>query len=416
MKTLRPSLVVLHRWFGLAAALFLFIAGATGAVISWDHELDGWLNPQLFHGAAGNGPQRSGLALADQVEAADPRVLVNYVVLQQEPGATALLSVEGRIDPASGKPFEPGYNQVAIDPVSGLEQGRRQWGQISLSRENLLPFLYKLHYSMHIPDGWGIEFGIWLMGLIAMVWVVDCFIALWLSFPSWRSWRKSFVFRWRDGGHKLNFDLHRSGGVWIWALLLLLAVTSVGMNLGDEVLRPLIRQVSTLTPTPFESRTPGAPAARVAPRYTRAQALLVARAEAARRGWPTPAGAIFYAPDYRLYGIGFFAPGHDHGDAGLGNTWLYVDALTGQLAGATVPGSGSAGDLFLQAQFPLHSGRILGLAGRIMISGMGALVAMLSLTGLIIWLKKRRARRRQLKPGVLREDEKIPLMHVKTTI
>jgi uncharacterized iron-regulated membrane protein len=27
-------------------AAFLFVSGLTGAVISWDHELDEWLNPQ----------------------------------------------------------------------------------------------------------------------------------------------------------------------------------------------------------------------------------------------------------------------------------------------------------------------------------------------------------------------------------
>jgi uncharacterized iron-regulated membrane protein len=46
-------MVMLHRWFGLAAALFLFVSGLTGAVISWDHELDAWLNPQLFQAASG---------------------------------------------------------------------------------------------------------------------------------------------------------------------------------------------------------------------------------------------------------------------------------------------------------------------------------------------------------------------------
>ncbi|NTV75141.1 MAG: PepSY domain-containing protein, partial [Holophaga sp.] len=37
---LRRLFVKLHRWFGLGAAAFLFLAGITGAVISWDHELD----------------------------------------------------------------------------------------------------------------------------------------------------------------------------------------------------------------------------------------------------------------------------------------------------------------------------------------------------------------------------------------
>lgn len=394
MMALRPLFVLLHRWFGLAVAIFLFIAGATGAVISWDHELDAWLNPQLFHARShgGDQPVLSGLALADQVEAADARVRVTYMTTATEAGHAAQMSVEPRIDAATGKPYQLGFNQVAVDPATGLVQGKRQWGEVSLSRENLLPFLYKLHYSMHIPDGWGVELGIWFMGLIGIVWVVDCFIALWLSFPHWRSWRKSFAFRWAQGGHKLNFDLHRSGGVWVWLLLLALAVTSVSMNLGNQVVRPLLAQVSTLRPDVFVSRTPQPPERPVEATLSRAQVVALARAEAARRGWSEPAGGVFYASAYGVYGVGFFAAGNDHGDGGLGNSWLYFDGRDGQLAGDQVPGTGSAGDIFLQAQFPLHSGRIIGLPGRILISLMGVLVAMLSVTGVVIWVKKRRAR------------------------
>ncbi len=45
---MRSWLVRLHRWFGLAIALFLFVAGLTGAVIAWDHELDAALNPVVL--------------------------------------------------------------------------------------------------------------------------------------------------------------------------------------------------------------------------------------------------------------------------------------------------------------------------------------------------------------------------------
>jgi uncharacterized iron-regulated membrane protein len=46
----------------------------------------------------------------------------------------------------------------------------------------------------------------------------------------------------------------------------------------------------------------------------------------------------------------------------------------------------------MQAQFPLRSGRILGLPGRILQSAMGLVVAALSVTGVVIWHRKRRAR------------------------
>ena len=390
-------LVRLHRWFGLFMAVFLFIAGLTGAIISWDRELDEWLNPQLFKAQSGTVAadlQQAPLDLARRIEASDPRIVVTSLPLSIEPGHTLNLGVRPRVDARTGLAVEPGFNQMSIDPVSGAVQGRRQWGAVSLARENLLPFLYKLHYSMHIPDGFGLELGMLLMGVVGIVWVLDCFIALWISFPSAANWRKSFVFRWRQGGHKLNFDLHRSGSVWVWSLLLLLAITSVSMNLGDEIVRPLVNSISPLTRSVFDERSPTPRDRPIAAWQTREQILAAARAEAARRGWNAPAGTIYYFGNYGIYGVGFFEPGHEHADGSLGNPWLYFDSTSGQLVSANVPGAGSAGDLFIDLQFPLHSGRILGLPGRILISALGLVVEMVSVTGVVIWARKRKARQR----------------------
>ena len=206
----------------------------------------------------------------------------------------------------------------------------------------------------------------------------------------------ALIFRWRQSGGRLNFDLHRSGGIWIWGFLLILSVTAVSMNLNLQVTRPLVSLFSTLTPSPFAMREPNPPELPIEPKVDRARIVQLASAEAERRGWSAPPGGIFYYPDFGIYGVTFYEPGNDYGDMGLGNPSLYFQGRDGSPAGDNVPGSGSAGDIFMQAQFPLHSGRILGLPGRIFISAMGLLVAMLSVTGVIIWQKKRWARIRTL--------------------
>ena len=397
---MRPLLVTLHRWLGLATAAFLFVAGATGAVISWDHELDAWLNPQLYEARSTSGTPLAPLELARRVEAADPRVRVSFMPLSIEPGHAFVASVQPRVDPATGKLFEPGYNQVALDPVTGEVQGRREWGKVSLTRENLLPFLYKLHYSLHIPDGFGVELGILFMGIVAIVWVIDTLVALWISFPNWRAWRRSFAFRLRVGGHKLTFDLHRSGGMWVYGLVLMLAITSVGMNLGNQVMRPVVSWFSTLTPSPFASRTPAPPDQPIVPTVSIPQVIEQARAEAQRRGWQDPAGGVFVSGDFGIVGVGFYEGGNSHGDGGLGNPWLYYDARSGAYAGDSVPGTGTAGDIFMQSLFPLHSGRILGVTGRALMSFMGVVIATLSVTGVLIWARKRKARARASAPAL----------------
>ena len=42
---MRSILLYLHRYLGLAMALFLALAGLTGSILAFHHELDEWLNP-----------------------------------------------------------------------------------------------------------------------------------------------------------------------------------------------------------------------------------------------------------------------------------------------------------------------------------------------------------------------------------
>ncbi|HEX6242814.1 MAG TPA: PepSY-associated TM helix domain-containing protein [Polyangiales bacterium] len=385
---MRRILGQLHRWLGLATALFLFVAGLTGAIIAWDHELDAWLNPELFAlpGATAALPSHE---LARRLEQQEPRLRVRYMPLNVEPEHTLLMFVEGRVDPATKRPYELGYDQVAVDPRNGAILGRRRaLSAASLSRAEIIPFLYKLHYTLHLPAVGGFPTGKWLMGLVAIVWFVDGFVALWISFPSWRVWRKSFAFRFRQGAHKLTFDLHRSSGVWAWLLLTVLAFTAISMNLSRELVRPTISLLATLTPTPFDH--PPTPRAGD-PTLTREQVMELARTHAAALGIRAPLGGVLYSGARHLYLAGFYEPGNEHGDWGLGNARLYFDGDTGELVGKLLPGSGTPGDLFMQAQFPLHSGRILGKPGRILISLLGVVVALLSATGLLLWARKRRA-------------------------
>lgn len=395
---MRRILTTLHRVLGLVTAGFLFIAGATGALIAWDHELDGLLNPLFYHSAQPSPPidAQRALALADQVEQQDPRLQVTYLPLSTEPDHTLLLWVEGKLDPKTGRVHELDFNQLALNPVTGETQATREWGSASLSRENILPFLYKLHYTLHLPDIGTFSLGLWFMGLIAIGWAIDSVIALWISFPSRKVWKNSFRFRLRSGATRLNFDLHRSGGVWLWPLLLVLAITAVSMNLGDSVVRPVVSVFSPLTPEPHEGMPILPPDQPHMPGASRADIVARAQRDAAAHGVSEPPGGIYFARQVGFYRIGFFEPQSSHGDGGLGNAYLTYDSKDGHLLGADLPGEGSAGDVFMALQFPLHSGRIAGVAGRVVVTLLGLCVATLSVTGLVIWAqRRRRARARQ---------------------
>lgn len=405
-RSIRSFWVILHRWFGLAMAAFLFMAGLTGAVISWDHELDALLNPHLMF-VESQGPALSGLELAERVEAADPRAVASYIPLAAEAGHALDIFVEGRIDPTTHEPYLLDYNQVFLDPVTGEILGKRMWGAITLDREHLMPFLYAFHYTLCMPEMWGIhEWGVWLMGGVALIWTIDCFIGFYLTLPVrsgpvrgggrqswWQRWKPAWQIKQGASTYRLNLDIHRAFGLWTWVLLFILAISATSLNLYSEVAKPLVNLFSSFTPTPFDLRTPNDHDDPIVPALGWAE--IVARAEAERpaQGWTEPVGAIGYSAEYGVYYVGFFAPGDDHGAAGVGPVWAYFDGMDGRYLSAAVPWTGTAGDLFLQIQFPLHSGRIIGLPGRILISVMGLVVAALSVTGVVVWWKKRSSRR-----------------------
>ncbi|MEZ4323391.1 MAG: PepSY-associated TM helix domain-containing protein [Myxococcota bacterium] len=382
----RARLRLVHRWLGLGTAFFLIVAGLTGALIAWEHELDSRLAPGMYH-AHWEGEPRSPLDLADALEHADPRVVVTYMPLGHEPDEALQLWVQPRTDPSTGAPYVLDYTTAAMDPGTGRVQERRQWGRLSVRPLDLMPMIYKLHYTLHLPWVSGVDAGALLMGIVALVWCFDSLVALIVAFPSRGAWRRSFAFRWQRGGPALLFDLHRSGGVWAWGLVLAMAVTAVSMNLGSQVVEPLVSLVSPIPENPFETRPHGEGTQE--PRLDRAAIVERARELGQARGFGAPPGGLFYSPTQHLYAVGFFAPGDGHGDLSLGNPWVHFDADSGEVLMAEVPGEGSAGERFMQLQFPIHSGRIAGTAGRIAVSVLGLVIAGLATTGVWLWVRRR---------------------------
>ncbi len=381
----RSALVRLHRWVGLATALFLVVAGLTGSVLVFREELDAWANPELFTSPA-EGPALSPEALKQAVEAADPRVTVAALPLTTAAGTAARLFVLPKRDPATARPYVLGFNELFVDPVDGAVLGRRDIAGCC-DRTTIIPFLYRLHFSLHLPGRWGV----WLLGVVSILWLADCFVGAWLTLPRqgpfWSKWRPAWMIKAGTGAYRRNLDLHRAGGLWLWGVLAILALTSIALNLRREVYLPIVAIFSDVTPTPFDrprQRAPGTPlplddiAAR-------------ARAVADARGWPAP-GPMFHSMGTGVIMVRFVGR---EGEPPLGAPRLYLDDVDGRELMTIEPGQGTLGDLALTLPLPLHSGRIAGLPGRILIAVAGIVIAMLGVTGVVIWWKKLQGRRAQ---------------------
>lgn len=357
---------------------FLIIAGLTGSLLAFEPELDAWLNPSLFRVEQVAGPALSPSRIVERIERADPTVAVSSIVLPAAPGESVSLYVGQRPEVEKA----PAYNQVFVDPTDGAVLGHRLRGAARLDRAHLMPFLYTLHYSLLLPGIWGS----WLMGGVALAWMLDCFVGFYLTLPRggpfWTKWRPIWRIKRGAGGYRLNLDLHRASGLWLWPVLFLLALSSVALNLNAEVFRPALSALLPTSPSIWDK-----PAPSVTPpvRIDWDGAVTRARAEARRRGWFDPVSLVYAARDQGFYMVRF---GRKH-QPGFSDSSIFVSGADGRILSAERAGGGKAGDVVADLMFPIHTGQVAGTPGRILICIAGIVVALLSITGITIWWKKR---------------------------
>ncbi len=229
---IRHFFVWLHRWAGLAMAGFLVVEGLTGSLLAFNTELTRLLNPQFFV-APQSGIQPLDLAaLAERAEALFPRAGVSYFARVRED--QVVLRCHGRIDPASGKPYDIGFKYLVLDPYTGNDLGRLTDGWYAQGfLPNVMPFVYDLHLSLAIGPT-----GVWALSAVAIVWTIDCFTGFYLTLPVaiekfLSRWKSAWLIKRRAGFFRLNFDLHRASGLWLWSMLFVFAWSSV--NLVDQM-------------------------------------------------------------------------------------------------------------------------------------------------------------------------------------
>jgi len=391
-----------HRYVGLSMTVFLVVAGLTGSLLAFYHELDELLNPGLFHVS----PPAPGATLLDPFEQREalqrqlpPGLLAHRVMFEQRAGVASLLEASA----APGVEYV-GADEFFLDPYTGRLLGARRWGDVTEGVPNLMPFLYRLHYSLALGD-----VGVTLFGVVALLWTLDCFVGGYLTLPSSRpqgrrgvkvwltQWKPAWLVR---GGQlfSLVFTWHRASGLWLWAILLVFAWSGVGLNLR-EVYNPVM--VAAFGPQErASSRLPKHDAPSLDPAldwrdaHRRGRALMAEQArqrgfevfEERRLVYQPEAGAFRYQVRSSL----------DVSDRYAGTT-LWLSAQDGRLLEFEAPTGENAGRTLTTWIYQLHFGAVgaLGLPYRVFVCLLGLAVAVLSVTGVWVWWVKRAKRVKQ---------------------
>lgn len=391
---MRAAMLLVHRYVGLLLALFLVIAGITGSLLAWNEELAAAISPQLFRVTAPPAAARiDPVLLHARVAARYPDALAARLPLEFSDGRSVLFAL---------RPLAKGQklanDQVFVDPYTGQTLGQRRWGDIAQGMKNLMPFIYRLHYSLAL-DGIGTV----LFGIMALLWTLDCFAGAWLTLPNkpangeparrWPArWWQAWKFR-SGSAYKISFNLHRAGGLWTWAMLFVLAWSSVAFNLPqvyDPAMKAVFAHQRGLETIPKLARPKLAPALSWEQALPTARRLMMEQAQAG--GFIVVAEkALLYDPQRAIYRYDVRSS-HDIRHKG-GHTRLVMNADTGALLGLWLPTGAAAGDTLSTWLATLHMAAIWGWPLQLLVCLMGLAVTALSVTGVHVWLRKRRAGR-----------------------
>jgi uncharacterized iron-regulated membrane protein len=391
----RRLFVWLHRWTGLTTAAFLVVTALTGSLLAFNSELERLISPQLYGTSRPSVVPLDLATLAERAELLVHEAAVSHIGYA-EPDQV-LVTVRPRNDPSTGAPYSLGFDQLFLDPWTGEELGRRMRGDISQGLINLMPFIYKLHWTLALDMP-----GMWVLGIVALVWTLDCFVGAYLTMPVssagfWPRWQPAWLVKHRAGFFRLNFDLHRAGGLWLWTLLFVFAWSSVMFNL-----RPVYEWTTRAvfdyqSPRDIFMSLPQHPNEHPRLDWHAAQTVgerLMAE-QAASRGFEVrqPLG-LAYSPKLGAYHYEVRSSRDIFERAPKGgSTSVLFDGDTGAFTTLLVPTGEHSGNTVESWLYALHMARVFRVPYQILVCVLGFVVTMLSATGIYIWWRKRRARK-----------------------
>ena len=392
---MRGFFVWLHRWVGLATAGFLILVGLTGSLLAFNIELERVFAPKLFAQPRPGSAPLDLATLAERAQAQLPQARVTSVTYAEPDQVSVGFEPRDAKDRGAAPDF--GFDEFYLEPWTGAELGRRKRGDLSQGLINLMPFIYDLHWRLALGD-----LGQWILGILALAWTVDCFVGVYLTLPPsskdfWRRWKPAWLIKRNASAYRLNFDLHRAGGLWFWTLLFVFAWSSVMMDIRpayEWVMRRLFDyQDSPVTTLILEAQAP-AHDPRLGWREALATGERLAASESVRRNFVAgPPLSLAYFPQANLY-LYEFRGSRDLFDRSPkgGSTSVAFGGDSGELMELSQPTGEHVGNTIESWLYALHMARVFGMPYRLLVCVLGLVIAMLSVTGVYIWWKNGAAR------------------------
>lgn len=343
----------LHLIIGLCSAIILLVLSLSGAVIAFEPELNRLMHPELTKVAV-TGPRLSWDVVKQRVEQQAPGWKLSRFYFPDAPSDSTYVRLR------SARAHH--IRQIYVNQYTGQILGSTEDGP------NLLIRIHDLHVNFLTgtiaghPGNIAVMTGTWSLLILSITGLV-----LW--FP-----RKVFRFHWRSPGPRLNRDLHMSLGFWSSAAMFAFALTGVGLHYQTGKLLDLLNQPSNATFRPGHG--------------TSIEAML----QTARETLPGAEIPRLLLPEKPGDPV-FLYMRFPEDKTPAGRSFVTLNAGTGDVLSAgssrTAPVLESA---LVQYTREIHTGTLFGAPTRILAAILALCLALLTLTGPLIWINKQRAK------------------------
>jgi len=376
LARLRRLWLDVHLWLGVGLMIVLIPLSVSGSILVWHDALDRALYADRYAVSGPEASQPMGVYKAAAEQAFAGRAVLTQLRLPQKAGDPVV--AVGRLAGPPGPGGRPRTLNAWIDPPTAKLLSS---GEVA---KTFTMVMHQLHGSFLVPG-----VGRKVVGWLGWAMFVSSATGLWLWWPRHAGFLKGL--RWRRGASTL-FNLHHMIGFWLCLPLAVLSLTGVYISFPQTshalfgAPPPPSRPGGRSTPPPIEHPTTTVDAA-------------VTKALAEKPGaWVTTVSTPTAGKD-PAWRIQLRTPG-----AKEPATVQVLDA-TGEIkkarrgaqgAGPGGPGSGEGRpDPLSRWMRRIHDGGEMGGVWQSIIFVAGVAPAVLGVTGLVMWLR-RRARQRAL--------------------
>jgi uncharacterized iron-regulated membrane protein len=348
-RPIRRSILTIHRWLSVGAAIFWLLQALTGIAI-------------VFHWEITDAQLSSAHRPTDL--AAIERRIDALVVEEAGSKATGLWTTGSDSDR---------FN-IYLESSDGESRSVRVLGDGSVidrprkDETRLMGFLVGFHHDL--LGSWGS----WIVAISGLLLCSNLLLGLVAAWPKRGTWRRALVPIQKGPPAARLYSWHRALGLWAVLPALAIAATGTLMKFEDGV-GSLIGAKGVELP----ANPPAGPAIGFA---SAAKAALdaVPGSSLTQVAWPKDGDATYY--------VRVNAPGEIR--RAYGDTRVLVDANDGAVRGVFPIGEAEPARAFMSALFPIHTGEAGGLIGRLLSVAVGLWLITMIVAGLLLWLKRRK--------------------------